>query len=66
MRLLIAYGGGWSNVSGKGKYFHLKEFSNTLQKFGVECKLVNDTDFARGFPSKKLDEWVTGKKKFKR
>ena len=46
MRLLIAYGGGWSNVSGKGKYFHLKEFSNTLQKFGVECKLVNDIDYA--------------------
>ena len=47
MRLLIAYGGGWSDVSGKGKYFHLKEFSNTLQKFGVECKLVNDIDYAR-------------------
>ena len=65
MRLLIAYRGGLTNVSGKGKYFHLKEFSNSLQKFGVECKLVNDTDYARGFPSKKLDEWVTGKKKFK-
>ena len=49
MRLLIAYAGGLSNVSGKGKFFHLKEFSETLQKFGVECKLVNDTDFARGF-----------------
>ena len=65
MRLLIAYGGGWSDVSGKGKYFHLKEFSNTLQKLGVECKLVNDIDYARGFPSKKLGEWITGKKQFK-
>jgi len=65
MRLLIAYGGGWSNVSGKGKYFHLKGLSDALQKFGVECKLVNDTDYARGFPSKKLGEWITGKKKFK-
>ena len=65
MRLLIAYGGGWSDVSGKGKHFHLKELSNALQKFGVECKLVNDIDYARGFPSKKLGEWVTGKKKFK-
>ena len=65
MRLLIAYRGGWTNVSGKGKYFHLKEFSDSLQKFGVECKLVNDTDYARGFPSKKLGEWITGKKKFK-
>ena len=65
MRLLIAYRGGWTNASGKGKYFHLKEFSNSLQKFGVECKLVNDTDYARGFPSKRLGEWITGKKKFK-
>ena len=65
MRLLIAYGGGWSNVSGKGKHFHLNELSNTLQKFDVECKLVNDIDYARGFPSKKLGEWITGKKKFK-
>ena len=65
LKLLIAYSRGGPDVSGKGKYFHLKEFSNTLQKFGVECKLVNDIDYARGFPSKKLDEWVTGKKKFK-
>ena len=65
MRLLIAYRGGWTNASGKGKYFHLKEFSDSLQKFGVECKLVNDTDYARGFPSKRLGEWITGKKKFK-
>ena len=65
MRLLIAYRGGLTNVSGKGKYFHLKGLSDALQKFGVECKLVNDIDYARGFPSKKLGEWVTGKKKFK-
>ena len=65
LKLLIAYSGGGPDVSGKGKYFHLKEFSNALQKFGVECKLVLDIDYARGFPSKKLGEWVTGKKKFK-
>ena len=47
MRLLIAYHGSLNDFS-KGKYFHLKEFSNALQKFGVECKLVNDVEYARG------------------
>ena len=65
LKLLIAYSRGGPDVSGKGKYIHLKEISNALQIFGVECKLVNDIDYARGFPSKKLGEWVTGKKKFK-
>ncbi len=64
MRLLIAYHGGLNDFS-KGKYFHLKEFSNALQKFGVECKLVNDVEYARGFPSKKLSDWFAGKKQFK-
>ena len=64
MRLLIAYHGSLNDFS-KGKYFHLKEFSNALQKFGVECKLVNDVEYARGFPSKKLSDWFIGKKQFK-
>ena len=64
MRLLIAYHGSLNDFS-KGKYFHLKEFSNALQKFGVECKLVSDVEYARGFPSKKLSDWFIGKKQFK-
>jgi len=62
--LLIGYHGGLNDFS-RGKYFHLKEFSNALQKLGVECKLVNDVEYARGFPSKKLSDWFSGKKQFK-
>ena len=58
MKLLIAYGS-------LGKFFHLQEFAKELEKQKVEVKLVHDIDFSRGFPSKKLGEWITGKKKFK-
>ena len=50
MKLLIAYGS-------KGKYFHMKEFSNALKKLGVECKLVRDSDYSRGFPNKNFNDW---------
>lgn len=59
MRLLVAYGS-------KGKFFHMKEFCDALSKFGVECKLVKDTDFSRGFPSKSTIDWFFGNKKFKK
>ena len=59
MRLLIAYGS-------KGKFFHMKEFADALSKLNVECKLVKDTDFSRGFPSKKIADWVFGNKEFKK
>ena len=36
LRLLIAYGS-------KGKFFHLKEFSDALEKQNVEVKLVKDS-----------------------
>ena len=55
MKLLIAYGS-------KGKLFHLEEFSKALEKFGVECKLVKDSDFSSGFPSKKISDWFPDKK----
>ena len=58
MRLLIAYGS-------LGKFFHLKEFSNALEKLDVEVKLVRDIDYSRGFPSKKISEWIHGDEKFK-
>ena len=56
MRLLI---GGSSS-----KIFHLKEFSDSLQKIGVECKLVFDADYSDGFPSRRLGNWFTTDKKF--
>ena len=59
MKLLIAYGS-------QGKFFHLKEFSESLEKLGVETMLVKDTDFSTGFPSKKPNEWIGTNKKFKK
>jgi len=56
LRLLI---GGSSS-----KIFHLKEFSDALEKIGIECKLVFDADYSDGFPSRKLGNWFTSDKKF--
>ena len=56
MRLLI---GGSSSF-----LFHLKEFSDTLNKLGVESKLVFDADYSDGFPSRKIKNWFQNKKKF--
>ena len=55
MKLVIGYGS-------KGKLFHLTEFSKALEKLGVECKLVKDTDYSKGFPSKKISDWFPNKK----
>ena len=57
MKLLI----GASN----SKIFHLKEFSQNLQKNNVETKVVFDGDYAEGFPSRKIKSWFTSNKKFK-
>ena len=57
MKLLIAYGS-------QGKFFHLKEFSEALKKLGVETRLVKDTDYSTGFPSKNPQEWFRTNKKF--
>ena len=57
MRLLI---GGSSS-----KFFHLKDFTGELENLGIECKLVHDTDFADGYPSRKLSTWLKQNKKFK-
>ena len=44
-------------------FFHLKEFSDTLNKLGVESKLVFDADYSDGFPSRKIrNRFQTGKK----
>ena len=56
MRLLI---GGSSS-----KFFHLKNFADELENLGIECKLVHDTDFADGYPSRKLSTWLKQNKKF--
>jgi len=59
LKLLIAYGS-------LGKLFHLEEFSKELEKQNVIVKLIKDTDYSSGFPSKKISEWFNGDKKFKK
>lgn len=44
----------------------MKEFSDALSKLNIECKLVKDTDYSRGFPSKNVKDWFFGDKKFKK
>ena len=56
MRLLI---GGSSS-----KFFHLNDFADELENLSIECKLVHDTDFADGYPSRKLSTWLKQNKKF--
>ena len=45
-------------------FFHLKEFSDTLNSLGVESKLVFDADYSDGFPSRKIRKWFQKRKKF--
>ena len=59
MKLLIAYGS-------LGKLFHLKEFSAELENQNIQVKLIKDTDYSGGFPSKKISDWYSGNKKFKK
>jgi glycosyltransferase involved in cell wall biosynthesis len=59
MKLIIAYGS-------LGKYPHMKEFADALSDLGVECKLIKDTDYSKGFPSKNVRDWINGDKKFHR
>lgn len=43
MKLLSAYGS-------KGKFFHMKEFTNSLEKFGVQCEIVECTHYSKMIP----------------
>ena len=45
-------------------FFHLNAFSNKLNELGVETKLVLDTDYSDGFPSRKIKNWFQTKKQF--
>jgi len=46
------------------KLFHLREFADTLNEFGIECKVVFDADVYDGFPSRKINHWFQSKSKF--
>ena len=44
------------------KFFHLQEFGYALEKLGVEYKLVRETEYVTGFPSKDVKGWFSKKK----
>ena len=58
MKLLIG--------ASSSKIFHLKEFAQKLEKFNVETRVVFDSDYADGFPNRKVSKWFSSNKKFKK
>ncbi len=48
------------------KIFHLNEFAKELIKLGIETKVVFDTDYSDGFPSRKIKHWIKPKNTFKK
>jgi glycosyltransferase involved in cell wall biosynthesis len=48
------------------KIFHLTEFSKALNNLDIETKVVFDSDYSDGFPSRKLKNWFKSKKLFKK
>lgn len=46
------------------KLFHLKEFAKELENFEVESRVVLDTDYCDGFPSRKISKWFQSNAKF--
>ena len=57
--------GGGTSKGSVGKYYHLKDFGESLTKFGVVYKLIRETDYVVGFPTKQLGKYFSSKKKFK-
>ena len=67
MRVLIASGAtGGTSKGSVGKYFHLKDLGEALSKFGIEYKLIRETDYVVGFPTKQLGKYFSSKKKFRK
>ena len=48
------------------KIFHLNQFGENLEKKNIDVKVVFDSDFADGFPSRKIKSWFSSNKKFKK
>tara|TARA_B110000116_G_scaffold154350_1_gene133512 strand:+ start:12597 stop:13688 length:1092 start_codon:yes stop_codon:yes gene_type:complete len=67
LRILIVSGAGGGTSRGSvGKYYHLKDFGEALTKFGVKYKLIRETDYVVGFPTKQLRKYFSSKKKFQK
>ena len=64
MRILIVSGaGGGTSKKSIGKYYHLKDFGDALKKFNVEYKLISESDYVVGFPTKSLRRYFSSKNK---
>jgi len=64
---LIASGAtGGTSKGSIGKYFHLKDFGEALAKSNIDYKLVKETDYVIGFPTKQIGKFLSSKKKFKK
>ena len=64
---MIASGAAGGTSKGSvGKYFHLKDFGEALAKFNIDYKLVRETDYVVGFPTKQIGKLLSSKKKFKK
>ena len=48
------------------KIFHVQELVNALEKLQIQCKLVFDQDYANGYPSRKMENWISSNQKFKK
>lgn len=58
--------GGGTSKGSVGKYYHLRDFGEALTKFEVEYKLIRETDYVVGFPTKQLRKYFSSKKKFQK
>jgi hypothetical protein len=64
LRILIVSGaGGGTSKKSIGKYYHLKDFGDALKKFNVEYKLISESDYVVGFPTKSLRRYFSSKNK---
>ena len=62
MRILIVSGAGGGTSQGSvGKFYHLRDFGETLKKFGVEYKFIREVDYVVGFPTKQLGKYFSSK-----
>ena len=50
--------------AGQNKIQYVEKFSEYLEKFGINCKLVIDVETCNGFPSKNITQWINPFKKF--
>ena len=50
--------------AGENKIQYIKKFSEYLEKFGVNSKVVIDVEICNGFPSRNFSQWINPYKKF--